>query len=86
MAHPALVPGWTTTGSAEHKLGAWLPDQVVAHMSAALERGDFYIICPDDEVTSDMDRARILWAAGDIVENRPRLSRWQTDYSKTFKE
>lgn len=81
-----LVPGWTTTGTAEHKLGAWLPGQVVDYMIAALERDDFYIICPDDEVTTEMDRARILWAAGDIVENRPPLSRWHADYADGFKE
>jgi hypothetical protein len=81
-----LVPGWTTTGTAEHKQGAWLPSQVVDYMIAALDRGDFYIICPDDEVTTDMDRARILWAAGDIVENRPPLSRWHSDYADEFKE
>lgn len=81
-----LVPGWTTTGTAEHKQGAWLPGQVVDYMIAALERDDFYIICPDDEVSTDMDRARILWAAGDIVENRPPLSRWHADYESSFKE
>lgn len=81
-----LVPGWTTTGTAEHKPGAWLPKQVVDHMIAALDRGDFYIICPDDEVTPEMDRARILWAAGDIVENRPPLSRWHLEFADRFKE
>lgn len=81
-----LVPGWTTTGTADHKPGAWLPDQVVDHMMTALARGDFYIICPDDEVTPEMDRARILWAAGDIVENRPPLSRWHRDFAGQFKQ
>jgi hypothetical protein len=27
---------------------------------------------------------RILWAAGDIVENRPPLSRWHPDYADAF--
>lgn len=81
-----LVPGWTTTGTAEHKPGAWLPEQVVARMMEALHRGDFYIICPDDEVTPEMDKARILRAAGDIVENRPPLSRWHPDHAGAFKE
>ncbi|MBW8319900.1 MAG: short-chain dehydrogenase, partial [Rhizobium sp.] len=26
-----------------------------------------------------------LWAAGDIVENRPPLSRWHPDYADKFK-
>ena len=79
-----LVPGWTTTGKRQHKQGAWLPDQVIDKMVVALEQGDFYIICPDDEVTSEMDHKRILWAAGDIIENRPPLSRWHPDYAETF--
>lgn len=53
-------------------------------MLAALERGDFYILCPDHEVTSEMDRKRILWSAGDITENRPPLSRWHPDYVERF--
>jgi len=79
-----LVPGWTTTGKREHKPGAWLPDQVIDVFLAALDRGDFYIICPDDEVTTEMDRMRILWSAGDITENRPPLSRWHPDHAKAF--
>ncbi len=75
-----LVPGWTTTGKREHKPGAWLPDQVIDVLLEALARGDFYIVCPDDEVTSEMDAARILWGAQDITENRPPLSRWHPDY------
>jgi hypothetical protein len=46
-----LIPGWTTTGKKEHKPGAWLPDQVIDVLLPALDRGDFYIICPDDETT-----------------------------------
>lgn len=79
-----LVPGWTTTGKREHKPGAWLPEQVIDVMIAALERGDFYIICPDDEVTAEMDHKRMLWAAGDIIENRPPLSRWHKDWADRF--
>ena len=79
-----LVPGWTTTGKREHKPGAWLPDQVIDVFLTALERGDFYIICPDDETSADMDRKRILWSARDITENRPPLSRWHPDYAEAF--
>ena len=28
------------------------------------------------------DEQRILWAAGDIVENRPPLSRWHPEYAE----
>ncbi len=79
-----LVPGWTTTGDRPHAPGAWLPDQVVGRMEASLRTGDFYIVCPDNEVTPEMDRARILWATGDITENRPPLSRWHPDWKDAF--
>jgi hypothetical protein len=78
------VPGWTTTGKRPHKPGAWLPDQVVERMLAALGRGDFYIMCPDDDVTPEMDRKRSLWGAADLTENLSPLSRWHPDYTETF--
>lgn len=79
-----LIPGWTTTGKRAHVQGAWMPDQVVDMLMTGLERGDFYILCPDDEVSPEMDRKRILWAAGDIVDNRPPLSRWHPDFADAF--
>ena len=79
-----LVPGWTTTGEREHQPGAWLPEQVADHLLAALERGDFYILCPDGEVTPEMDRKRVIWGAMDVAENRPPLSRWHPDYAGAF--
>jgi NAD(P)-dependent dehydrogenase (short-subunit alcohol dehydrogenase family) len=80
-----LVPGWTTTGTNEHKSGAWLPGQVVDRMLAGLSNNEFYIVCPDNEVTSEMDRQRILWAATDITDSRPALSRWHRDFADAFK-
>ena len=79
-----LVPGWTTTGNRDHNPGAWLPEQVVERLMTGVENNDFYIVCPDNEVTAEMDRKRILWGAGDITENRPPLSRWQGDYDAAF--
>ncbi len=81
-----LVPGWTTTGTAEHKPGAWLPDQVVDLLIDGIIADDFYIVCPDGEVTSEMDKQRILWAAQDITENRPPLSRWHPEYAEIAKK
>ncbi|MBL6958436.1 MAG: SDR family NAD(P)-dependent oxidoreductase [Rhodospirillales bacterium] len=81
-----LVPGWTTTGDNPHQEGAWLPDQVVDFMVEALDRGDFYILCPDGEVTTEMDHKRILWGAQDITESRPPLSRWHPDYAERAKK
>ena len=84
-----LVPGSTFTAMTrgertEKPPGAWTPDQVVDMLIERMNRRDFYIICPDNEVTSAVDNRRILWAAGDIVENRPALSRWHPDYKQAF--
>lgn len=79
-----LIPGWTTTGDAVHQPGAWLPDQVIDFMAEALERDAFYILCPDDETTPEMDHRRILWNAVDIVAGRPALSRWHPDHRDAF--
>ena len=79
-----LVPGWTTTGDREHRSGAWLPGQVADFLLAGIERGDFYVICPDDETTWEMDRKRILWSAMDLTEGRPALTRWHPDWKEEF--
>lgn len=81
-----LVPGWTTTGDSAHRQGAWLPEQVVDYMATALARDEFFIICPDDETTSEMDKKRVLWNALDVVLNRPALSRWHPYYKDAFAE
>ena len=84
-----LVPGWTHTamtagGATEKPEGAWWPDQVIDLLLEASGKGDFYIICPDNDVTREVDAKRIVWAAGDIAENRVPLSRWHPDYKEAF--
>jgi NAD(P)-dependent dehydrogenase (short-subunit alcohol dehydrogenase family) len=84
-----LIPGFvftglTAKGRTEKPAGAWTPEQTVDFMLQSLAAGDFYILCPDNEVTRALDEKRILWAAGDIVENRPPLSRWHKDYGDAF--
>lgn len=79
-----LVPGWTTTGNATPNPGAWMPFQVAERLASGIDAGDFYIICPDNEVTTEMDNKRILWGAEDITENRPPLSRWHPDWKDRF--
>ena len=74
----------TTTGAREHRPGAWWPSQVIDGMVAALQAGDFYILCPDGEVTPEMDENRMRWAAGDVYANRPALSRWHPDHKAAF--
>jgi len=86
-----LVPGSTFTGMTargrtEKPPGSWMPEQVVDFMVAAMSAGDFYIICPDNDVTRDIDNRRILWAAEDIICNRPALSRWHPDHRDEFAE
>jgi NAD(P)-dependent dehydrogenase (short-subunit alcohol dehydrogenase family) len=86
-----LVPGFTHTGiggqgGAPKPPGAWTADQVIDRMMERMAEGDFYIICPDNEVTSEVDHARIRWAAEDVVRNRPPLSRWHPDYKDAFAE
>ncbi|QTL01819.1 SDR family NAD(P)-dependent oxidoreductase [Aquabacter sp. L1I39] len=85
-----LIPGFvftglTARGRSEKPAGAWTPDETVDFMLERLEAGDFYILCPDNDVPRALDERRILWAAGDIVENRPPLSRWHPDYAEAFK-
>ncbi|CAB3780544.1 SDR family NAD(P)-dependent oxidoreductase [Pararobbsia alpina] len=84
-----LIPGFvftelTARGRAEKPAGAWTADQTVDFMFERLDAGDFYILCPDNDVPRSLDERRILWAAGDLVENRPPLSRWHPDYAKAF--
>ena len=83
-----LIPGFVytglTTGVTEKPAAAWTPGQTVDFMLDSLARGDFYILCPDNGVPRSLDEQRILWAAGDIVQNRPPLSRWHKDHAAAF--
>jgi NAD(P)-dependent dehydrogenase (short-subunit alcohol dehydrogenase family) len=84
-----LIPGFvftglTARGRAEKPAGAWTAEQTVDFMMERLDSGDFYILCPANDVPRALDERRILWAAGDIVENRPALSRWHPDYAAAF--
>jgi NAD(P)-dependent dehydrogenase (short-subunit alcohol dehydrogenase family) len=84
-----LIPGFVFTGltagnRSEKPAAAWTPEQTVDFMLRRLEAGDFYILCPDNDVPRALDERRMLWAAGDIVENRPPLSRWHPDYADAF--
>jgi len=64
--------------------GAWMPEQCVEYFLEKLRAGQFYIICPDNDVTEETDRKRMLWTAGDIPNGRPPLSRWHADYKAEF--
>ncbi len=85
-----LVPGYTFTGiggntpAQEKPPGAWSSEQVVEFMLEGMERGEFYILCPDNMVTREMDERRMQWAADDLIKNRPALSRWRAEFKDAF--
>lgn len=84
-----LIPGFVFTGLTRgdrtaKPAAAWTPEQTADFLLGAMAAGDFYILCPDNDVDRPLDERRILWAAGDIVENRPALSRWHPDYAEAF--
>ena len=86
-----FIPGFVytalTKGNRKEKPdAAWTSEQVVDYLFDALERDEFYILCPDNDVDRATDEKRIQWSAGDIVENRPPLSRWHADYADAFSQ
>lgn len=86
-----LIPGFVftplTAGERTEKpAAAWTPAELADFLFAALERDDFYILCPDNDVDRATDEKRIAWAAGDIIRNRPPLSRWHPDHAEAFKD
>lgn len=64
--------------------GAWMPSQVVDFLIQELDKGRFYVVCPDNDVDRETDNLRMLWTANDIVQDRPPLSRWHPDYADKF--
>jgi NAD(P)-dependent dehydrogenase (short-subunit alcohol dehydrogenase family) len=84
-----LIPGFTYTGMVAARVpqqppSAWTSEQVADRLLEGLARDEFYILCQDNETSREQDEKRILWGAGDIVENRPALSRWHPDWKTAF--
>lgn len=87
-----LVPGFVYTGMTgmdengpdSKPASAWTAQQTVGFMIDSLNNGDFYILCPDNGVSRGLDEKRIAWNLGDIIKNRPALSRWHPDYQEAF--
>ena len=90
-----LIPGWTFTGLSgnpgpapskeqlsKKNEGAWLPAQVAEYAEQKIGEGKFYIVCPDGDVDEALDKARMEWAIGDVIEGRSALSRWDKEYEK----
>ena len=84
-----LVPGFVYTGMiqsfiAQKPPGAATAEETVDYMLEALARGDFYILCPDNETNREMDEKRVQWTADDMIQSRPALSRWHPDFADSF--
>jgi NAD(P)-dependent dehydrogenase (short-subunit alcohol dehydrogenase family) len=84
-----LVPGFTYTGMMrpflpEQPPAAWGPEQVADFMVDSINRGDFYILCPDNDVDRTTDNKRMEWAMGDLINNRTPLSRWDPNFAAEF--
>jgi len=82
-----LIPGFTFTGMTgrpDKPEAAWSADQVAGFALESIGRGDFYILCPDNDVDRATDEKRMRWAMDDIIANRPALSRWHPDYKAAF--
>ncbi|MBV1928573.1 MAG: SDR family NAD(P)-dependent oxidoreductase [Gammaproteobacteria bacterium] len=84
-----FVPGFTYTGMIEKFMpekpaAAWTSEEAIDYLLKRMSDGDFYILCPDNDVSEERDHKRVEWAAGDIINNRPALSRWHPDYADAF--
>lgn len=64
--------------------GAWMPQQVVDFMIEELDKGRFYLVCPDNDVDRETDNLRMTWTMQDITMDRPPLSRWHPEYGDKF--
>jgi len=51
-------------------------------MVQKMEKNKFYIICPDNGVSEETDKKRMLWSVGDIVNERPPLTRWRPEFKE----
>lgn len=86
-----LIPGFVYTeltkgDRTEKPAAAWTPEQVIEFMLNGLNAGDFYILCPDNDVARPLDELRMRWASDDIIKGRPALSRWHPDHAGDFAE
>ncbi len=85
-----LIPGFVYTGltrargATEKPAGAWTPEETVDLLLEKMAAGDFYILCPDNETTREMDEKRMRWSSDDVIRNRPALSRWHPDHKAAF--
>jgi NAD(P)-dependent dehydrogenase (short-subunit alcohol dehydrogenase family) len=93
LSPQTISPGWTWTGigssfdsNKPKPEGAWTSEETVQYLFEKLKLGSFYIICPDNETSSELDMLRMRWGAEDLTEGRPALSRWHPEYKPVFEE
>lgn len=87
-----LIPGYTftpmnfpgMTASTTKPDSPWTADQVAERLIEKMREGDFYIFCEDNEASWELDQRRMQWAADDLIQKRPALSRWHKDYADRF--
>ncbi|WP_234998874.1 hypothetical protein [Ruegeria sp. AU67] len=84
-----FVQGFTYTGMIQRFMpekpdSAWTSEQAVEYLVRRMSVGDFYILCPDNDVSAERDVKRVEWALGDITNNRPALSRWHPEFLDAF--
>lgn len=84
-----LVPGFVYTPMVSRFIPkqppfAWTAEQTIDYMLPCIDRGDFYVICPDNESPRELDEKRIQWSADDIIRNRPALSRWNPAFKEAY--
>ncbi|KAG8841748.1 hypothetical protein FRB91_004718 [Serendipita sp. 411] len=85
--NPNPTPEFDITGKPikeQKPAGAWTAQQTVQYMVDRVRLGDFYIVCPDNETSPQLDRLRMRWGADDACENRPALSRWHPEWKARF--
>ncbi|CAD6908101.1 unnamed protein product [Tilletia caries] len=88
-----LIPGWVHTGLTGAKDGkpkpdgAWSSEETVDFLMKSIQKGFFYVLCPDNETPHrKVDLARMQWNLSDIIEDRPALSRLHDEWVPKFSE
>ena len=89
MTAHLLVPGFTYTGLIKAHIpekppAAWTSEQVVDFMIESISRGDFYVLCPDNDTPRALDEKRIQWNTDDLLKNRSALSRWDPEHQAAY--
>jgi hypothetical protein len=51
-----------------------------------IDEGKFYVICPDNDVSFEDDKKRMMWTTSDIVYEIPPLTRWRKEYQEEAKD